>query len=79
MDDIENSDLSDDVISDSDNSIYINIDISTEEHIDINEINSDKFSDTEIDTNSDSNLKSDISNVIDNRYLINNEKIRIIF
>jgi hypothetical protein len=50
-----------------------------EEHIDINEIDFDKFNDTKIDANNNSNLKSDISNVIDDKYFINNEKIRIIF
>jgi hypothetical protein len=67
------------VNSDSDDNIYINIDIDIEEHIDINEINSDKFNDTKIDTNNDSNLKLNIFNVTNNNYLTNNEKTRIIF
>jgi hypothetical protein len=76
---IENSDLSDGVASDSDNNIYINTDIDTEEYIDINEIDSDKFKDIKINTNNNSGLKSDIFNVIDNEYFTDNEKIRIFF
>jgi hypothetical protein len=37
------NDLSDGVASDSDNNIYINTDIDTEEYIDIDEIDSDKL------------------------------------
>jgi hypothetical protein len=67
------------VISDSNNSIYIDIDMGTEKHIDVNEIDFDKFNDTEIDTDNNSNLKLDIFSVTDNKYFIDNEKIRIIF
>jgi hypothetical protein len=51
----------------------------TEKHTDTNEIDSDKFNNTEIDTNNDSDLKSDTFSVTDNKYFANNEKIRIIF
>jgi hypothetical protein len=67
------------VASDSDNSTYINIDIDIEEYIDIDEIDFDRFSDTEIDTNNDSDLESDIFSVTDDRYFAGNEEIRIIF
>jgi hypothetical protein len=67
------------VISDSNNNIYINIDMGTEKYIDINEIDFDKFSDTKIDTDNNLNLKLNIFSVIDNKYFINNQKIRIIF
>jgi hypothetical protein len=76
---IKNSDPSDGVTSDSDNNIYINTDIDIEEYIDTDEIDFDKFSDTEINANSDSDLKSDIFNIIDNKYFADNEKIRTIF
>jgi hypothetical protein len=75
---MEDSDLNDGVTSDSNNSTYINTDIDIEEYTDTNEIDSDKFNNTKIDTNNDSDLKSDIFNVIDNKYFIDNEKIRII-
>jgi hypothetical protein len=71
--------MKDGVARDSDDSIYINININTEEHIDTNEIIFHKFSDTKIDTNNNSDLKSDIFNIIDNRYLAGNKEIRIIF
>jgi hypothetical protein len=66
------------VASDLDDNIYININIDTEEYTDIDEIDFDKFSDIKIDMDNDSNLKSDIFSVTDNKYFINNEKIRII-
>jgi hypothetical protein len=76
---MEDSDPDDGVANNLDNSIYINTDIDTEEYIDIDEIDFDKFSDTEVDADNDSNLKLDIFSVIDNRYFADNEKIRIIF
>jgi hypothetical protein len=79
MDYMKDSDPGDGVASDSDDNAYINIDIDTEEHIDTDEIDSDKFSDTKIDTNNNLNLKSDIFSVIDDEYFTDNEKIRIIF
>jgi hypothetical protein len=79
IDYIENSDLSDGVASDSDNNIYINININTEEYIDTNEIDFDKFSNTEIDKNNDLNLKSNIFSVIEDKYFVDNKKIRKFF
>ncbi len=76
---IEYNDLSDNAVNDSDNDVYYNIDIDTEEDSDIDKIDSDRVSDMEIDANNDFGLKSDISSVTDNRYLINKEEIRIIF
>jgi hypothetical protein len=71
MDYMKDSDSSDGVASDSDNSTYIDTNIGTEEHIDIDEIDSDKFS--------DSGLESDVFSVTDDGYFIDNKEIRIIF
>jgi hypothetical protein len=76
---IKYNDLSDNMTNDLNNDIYYNTDISTEEDSDTDEIDSDKISDTEINANSDLDLKSDIFNVIDDKYLINEKEIRIIF
>jgi hypothetical protein len=70
MNSMEDSDLSDSVISNSDNNIYIDIDISAEENININKIDSDGFKDTEININNNLNLKSDIFSVTDKKFFL---------
>jgi hypothetical protein len=76
---MEFNDLSDNAANDSDNDVYYNIDISTEKDSDTDKMNFDGISDTKTDANNDLDLKSDIFNVTDDRYLVGKEKIGIIF
>jgi hypothetical protein len=53
---MEYSDLNDDIISDSDNDAYIDIDINIKKNNNTDKMNFDKFNDTEIDAESDLKL-----------------------
>jgi hypothetical protein len=72
-------DLKDNGISDSENEIYINIDRNSEKNTDINNFDSDNFDKMESDSDRDINIKLNIFSITDDRYLADNEKIRIIF
>jgi hypothetical protein len=76
---MEPNDLSDNRINDSDNDAYHDINIGTEKDSDIDKVNFDKISDTEIDADNDLGLKSNTFSVTDTRYFASNEKIEIIF
>ena len=76
---MEYNDLSDDTANDSDNNVYYNTNMGTEENSDIDKVDFDGISDTKTDADSDLDLESDIFNVTDDRYLTDKEEIRIIF